>query len=402
MKILFLHALADPRLGGGAEEIVWEQMRGLRDAGHECVLLATTDQSGLRCIEQEDIKVWLAGIRNIYWPFQKTRPAAPLRLLWHALDSYNPWMQGYLREVVEQERPDVASLHNLPGWSAASWATLARLGVPAVQVLHDYYPICVKATMYQQERNCTRQCAQCRAFRLPHRTLSRRVQAVVGVSRFMLARHEALGYFQDVPIKRVIHNARSPQVLGIETAAPTEVHHGLRFGFIGRLDPAKGIEPLIAAFRTLDLPGAELWIAGSGRAEYTHKLNGLAGDSRIRFLGRVAPQAFYLKVDVVVVPSLWNDNLPGVVFEALAFGKPVIGARRGGIPEMIQHGENGYLYEPDEPCALQAALRALQDDALRTRLTQQAKPSSAPFMDLRQWVSSYEALYREAAGRGSG
>jgi glycosyltransferase involved in cell wall biosynthesis len=397
MKILFLHSLAEPELGGGAEQIVWEQMRGLRDAGHECVLLATSDTAGLSRTEQEGITIWKAGIRNVYWPFHKKRPAAPWRLLWHALDSYNPWMQGYLREVVAREQPDVASVHNLPGWSAASWKTLAQLGVPTVQVLHDYYPICIKTSMYKKGRNCAGQCVGCWVFRLPHRALSRHVKAVVGVSRFMLDRHRALGYFEGVPIQRVIHNARDANELGSGGASVIVPHEGLRFGFIGRLDPAKGIEPLIDAFLAAGLPNAELWIAGSGRQHDEERLHSKTTDPRVRFLGRVAPRDFYPQVDAVVVPSLWNDNLPGVVFEAFAFGKPVIGSRRGGIPEMIRHRENGLLFEPDAPGELQAVLEGMADDALRAQLTAQAKPSSGPFVDMAGWVAQYEALYREVS-----
>jgi glycosyltransferase involved in cell wall biosynthesis len=395
MKILFLHSLEDPERGGGAEQTLWTLMRGLRDVGHECVLLATSDKPGLERREREGITVWQAGIRNVYWPFHQKRPAAPWRLVWHALDSVNPWMQGYLREVVATEEPEVASVHNLPGWSAASWVTLARLGVPAVQVLHDYYPICVKASMYRQGRNCTGQCAGCRVFRLPHRALSRRLAAVVGVSQFMLDRHRKLGYFEGVPMQRVIHNARAPQALGVENMPPAEPHSGLRFGFIGRLDPSKGIEPLVAAFLAVDLPDAELWIAGSGKQDYEKRLRGSIRDSRIRLLGRQRPADFYPQVDVVVVPSLWNEALGMVVAEALAFGKPVIGSRRGGIPEMVRHGENGLLFEPDAPGELQAALESVRDETLRARLAAQARPSSAPFMDMARWIGAYEALYRE-------
>lgn len=397
MKILFLHSLAEPELGGGAEVIVWEQMRGLRDAGHECVLLATSDTTGLKRTEREGITVWKAGIRNIYWPYHKKRHAAPWRLIWHALDSYNPWMQSHLREVVAQEKPEVASLHNLPGWSAASWTTLAKLDVPTVQVLHDYYQICTKTTMYRNNCNCVGQCAECRAFRLPHRALSSKVTAVVGVSRFMLERHFSLGYFKDVPIQQVIHNARSPNALGTEEVSAPAPHAGLRFGFIGRIDPTKGIEPLIDAFLAADLPNAELWIAGSGKQQEEERIHSKTHDPRVRFIGRVVPREFYPQVDAVVVPSLWNEALGMVVAEALAFGKPVIGSQRGGIPEMIHHGKNGLLFEPDTPGELKIALEAIADDNQRAQLTAQAKPSSAPFVDMAEWIGQYEALYRSIA-----
>jgi glycosyltransferase involved in cell wall biosynthesis len=89
-----------------------------------------------------------------------------------------------------------------------------------------------------------------------------------------------------------------------------------------------------------------------------------------------------------------------VVFEALAFGKPVIGARRGGIPEMIHAGENGLLFEPEHPEELVAALRQLAGDAaLRTRMGQAARASAAPFLDRDGWIDCYATLYADLARR---
>lgn len=401
MKILFLHALAEPELGGGAEMTLWTLMRGLRDSGHEPVLLATSDNAGLGKTEREGITVWQGGIRNVYWPYHKKRPAAPWRLVWHALDSYNRWMQGYIRKVVRYERPDVASLHNLPGWSVASWRTLADVGCPTVQVLHDYYSICVRSTMRCEKTNCARQCIRCRAFRVPHGILSRKVNAVVGVSKYVLDAHRKHGYFAGVPIQRVIHNARAAEALGLDTFVREEPHMGVQFGYIGGLSEAKGVETLIKAYQAAELPGSKLLIAGSGKEDYERYLRAKVDDDHIRLLGYVSPREFYPQVDVVVVPSLWNEPLGMVVAEALAFGKPVIGSRRGGIPEMIRDGENGLLFEPEAPGELKAALEALQDDTLRARLTELARPSARPFLDMAGWVDTYEALYREVVSESA-
>lgn len=396
MKILFLHEVADPTLGGGGEVIIWEQMRGLRDAGHTCVLLATAPERGLRCRQHDGITVWTAGIRNVYWPFDRVRPRPLLRLLWHALDSYNPWMSSYIRQVVLTERPDVASLHGLAGWSAASWQILHRLGIPIVQVLHGASAICPRGTMHKQKRNCQRQCVTCRFFRLPHRVLSRQVCGVVGVSQFILNRHQKLGYFSNVPIQRVIHNTRAPRSLGLDMRSVSTSKKGLRFGYMGRLDVTKGIELLLNAFLSVDFQSAELWIAGHGKQDYERQLRRRFNDGRIHFMGHVRPHDFFHAVDVVVVPSLWNDTLPGVVFEALAFGKPVVASKRGGIPEMITDGENGLLFEPDDPENLKMLLQRLHsEESLRTTLAAGAKHSAPPFLDTAGWCSTYEELYRE-------
>ncbi len=395
MKILFLNNLADQEKGGGGEVIVWEQMRALKSKGHECILLATSEKPGLERTEKEGITIWQAGIKNIYWPFHKKRPSTPSRFIWHTLDIYNPWMQVFLRKIVAVEKPDITSIHALQGWSSASWKILSRLGVPSVQILHGYESICVNSSMYKNGHNCTAQCARCRAFRLPHRKLSQHLQAVVGVSRYILEKHLSLGYFKNVPIQRVIHNARSPKSLNIDIAQSPTPHQGTRFGFIGRLHPTKGISLLIEAFLAVDLSDTELLIAGSGKEQYEAQLHSQVHSARIQLLGRVTPRDFYPQVDVVVVPSLWNDNLPGVVFEALAFGKPVIASRRGGIPEMIRDGENGLLFEPDSAGELESALIAMHDNNLRAKLTAQARSSSLPFTDIDHWASTYEALYQE-------
>ena len=398
MKILYVNGFGERRGHGGAEETLWTLMCGMRDAGHQCALLATAAERGLVRSEEDGITVWKAGIRNLYWPNPRNRHRPATRALWHMQDAYNPWMQEYVRKVAHTERPDVVSLHNLPGWSAAAWRTLNQLGIPTVQVLHDYYAICPRTTMYKNGSNCTGQCSSCAALRLPHRALSRRLTAVVGVSQYILDAHLRLGYFADVPIQRVIHNVRAPEALGCDGVGHISPHSEVRFGFIGTLTASKGVSELIDAFLQATMPNAELWIAGTGNPEYERRLRVRAGgDNRIRFLGRVTPADFYPHVDVVVVPSVWNDNLPGVVFEAFAFGKPVIGSLRGGIPEMIHNGDNGLLFEPDYPQELSTAMRRLGADAtLRRRMGTAARASAGSFLDLGRFTRGYEDVYGAA------
>jgi glycosyltransferase involved in cell wall biosynthesis len=396
LKILFLNTFDAPADGGGTEVTIWTLMRSLTAAGHQCVVLSTSGERGLHCHEREGIRVWRAGIRNIYWPSVKgSKPPAWSRLLWHMIDSYNPFMQRHLKAVVRNECPDIVSVHNLPGWSSATWQTLRGLGLPTVQVLHDQYALCAKSSMYNRDENCPSPCASCRALRLPHRALSQNVTAVVGVSRFILDRHLRFGRFSDVKCQQVIHNVRKAASLGLEK--PAHAHAGVRIGFIGRLDPSKGVIRLIDAFSQYDRADAELWIAGTGDREHEEHLKRAAqGDPRVRFLGRTSPEDFYPNVDVVVVPSLWNDTFPGVVFESLAFGKPVIGSRRGGIAEMIQQGRNGLLFEPDAPGELLSAIRLLSEDVEgRKAMAVRCRESSEPFLDTTGWVASYIALYEK-------
>jgi len=399
MKILHLNTYDDPVDGGGAEVVLWELMRGLASAGHDNVLLATSDQPGLKRMEHDGIPIWRAGLHNLYWPGNRTPKGAALRAGWHALDSYNPWMQIHLRKVLRTERPDVVTVHSLSGWSAAAWRTIHAEGIPIVQVLHDHYLLCPKTTMFNKGYNCEKQCTSCHLLRLRHPSLSNTLSAVIGVSRYILDRHIELGYFHGLALRKVIHNVRSPSALGlVEPLQVIETHGVLRIGFIGQLVPTKGVDILIEAFKAAVLPNVDLWIAGSGKPDYEESLRKNTASSSVLFLGRVAPRDFYPQVDIVVVPSLLREALGLVVAEALAFGKPVIASRRGGIPEMIKDGENGILFDPNRPDELKEALqRLVSDQALRVRMGRMAKISSANFLDVSQWIEGYLDIYRQLA-----
>lgn len=400
-KVLFLNPFDDPQDGGGAEVIMCRLAESFARRGVEAVVLSTWTGGGFQRIARNGVRIIRAGIRNVYWPNLNVHQRAAKRMLWHLLDSYNPFMQPILRQVLQAERPDVVEIHNLSCWSAAAWRTIADMKIPSVQVLHDNYVICPKTTMHKNGANCKGQCASCRLLRLPHRRLSNHVSAVVGVSRFVLDRHLGLGYFTDVPIRRAIHNVCDPGQLGIG-ASPSSVRTGkdknVRIGFIGRIEAVKGIELLLESFTRLEIPKVELSIAGGGKTEYVQSLRSRFQSERIRFLGRVRPRDFYPEVDLVVVPSLLNDTFPTVVIEALSFGKPVIGSRRGGIPEIIRHGHNGLLFEPDNPGELSAALLKLTEDAeLRDAMGRAARASVERFLDHDAWVSTHLALCREVA-----
>jgi glycosyltransferase involved in cell wall biosynthesis len=395
MKILFVHCMSGYEGQGGAEITLWYLMRALAAAGHHCKLAAVKPGYGSNTIRRDGIEVIEIGLKNIYWPYGGAERSAYKRIAWHALDSFNIFMKRALQRVCADFKPDVASVHNLPGWSIVAWDALLESGVPAVQVLHDYYPACVKRTMYRDGHNCVGQCTSCRLFRLPHRRKSRRLAAVVGVSRFILDRHILLGYFKHVPVRRVINNARHAEQLGSNRQVRRDADGRFRFGFIGSVTQVKGIEVLLNEFLDAEIDGAELWIAGNGNPRYMDQLRQKTVGRQIKFCGRIAPSDFYPQVDVVVLPSLWNDTFPGVAFEALAFGKPVIGAKRGGIPEMISDGENGLLFDPEESGGLRRCLeRVTKDKTLLRELTSCAAPSAEKFLDTEAWIDAYLEVYQ--------
>lgn len=141
-----------------------------------------------------------------------------------------------------------------------------------------------------------------------------------------------------------------------------------KIGFVGRLHRSKGVDVLIDAFCQLCMyaPGLQLSIAGLGEEKeaLAAQAAALGIKHRVTFAGVVPNEEignFIAGLNFLVVPSRM-DNLPTVVLEAFSTGTPVIGANSGGIPDMVQHEENGLLFESENADELYRAMKRLLDD----------------------------------------
>jgi glycosyltransferase involved in cell wall biosynthesis len=359
MKVLLLNALYTPYLLGGAERVVQSLAEGLADAGHEPIVITTAPQKGNRLDQVNGIKVYNIGLRNVYWPWGRVDKPKALKLLWHTLDTYNPWMAREVARILDAEHPDVVHTNNLAGFSPLVWQRVKERAVPLVHTLHGSYLLCPRTTMFRDGKNCEKQCAVCRPFALPRERLCDAVDVVVSVSRFTLERHTKLGVFAGTPEKRVIFNAchMQPSVLSSD-ARPLPI----RFGYLGLLDPTKGIDVLLASVTQLPRATWSLDVAGEGPTAYERYLRSQYEKPPVRFWGRSRPELFFPSIDVLVVPSIYNDPLPTVIIEALTWGVPVIGSTRGGIPELVADGHTGFLFDPDRPGDLLTKMQRYIDE----------------------------------------
>lgn len=386
MKICIVHTMYYPYKAGGAEITVQQIAEGLVQRGHKVVVVSTGKRNDLRW--HNGVKIYEIKLANLYWPFEDVFGRQLVKPFWHLLDAYNPVMAARLGSIIDNERPDFVQTHNLAGFSVAVWRAVKKRGLPVVQVLHDYYNLCVRSTMYNNWQNCTGLCTVCRLYRAPNRVLSGLVDVVVGVSRYVLGAHTSLGLFPNAK-KLVIHNGYTLS----HKVSPGRLGEKVRFGYIGRLHPTKGLDMLIDAFLAVDRPDTELIIAGEGESGYVQALRHRAHDKPVRFLGYTSREKFFPQIDILVVPSIWHDPFPGVCKEALAWGKPLIASRRGGIPEMVVNGETGWLFEPEEPSALEAAMRAVLIRRDEYEQMSAACIARAELFKEENMVDAYDKLY---------
>ena len=167
--------------------------------------------------------------------------------------------------------------------------------------------------------------------------------------------------------------------------------------FFGLLRPYKGIDVLLEAFREID--DAELWIAGMPRMPLDSLREGARRTpGMVRIVPRFVPDreiaAYFRRADLVVLPYREIEQ-SGVLYTALAFGKPIVLSEVGGFAELAAEGA-ARAVPPGDPVALRAAIRELlADDAERERLAAGARAEAAGPHSWDEAARRTLALYRE-------
>jgi glycosyltransferase involved in cell wall biosynthesis len=392
VKILIANTLYFPDEPGGAEVSTRLLAEGLVKAGLDVCVVCATGTGVDRVEVVNGVKVHRLRSVNLYWPHQRQKRGRVAKLLWHAIDLHNVMMARKLHSIIEQETPDVISTSNLSCLSIDIWRLANNAGVPIVHTVRDYYLMCPNALMYTHGKACTRQCGVCSVYAIPKRTASSRVSVAVGVSRFALQKHLESGYFPQAEHTAVIHNCAEP----FEGSGPpprTRRYEGgpVRLGVLGRVSPDKGLELLLEQLLADDTLQWTLAVGGTGDANYLRSIKAKYDDPRVEYLGYVKSSEFYGMIDVLVVPSIWNEPFGRVTVEAYSHGVPVVAADTGGLPEVVEPRTN-LVFEMARPGTiigkLHEAVALLNDPRVHERLRDYAAHFNRDAM-----VASYIELY---------
>jgi glycosyltransferase involved in cell wall biosynthesis len=206
-----------------------------------------------------------------------------------------------------------------------------------------------------------------------------------------------------------VHPLNPPAWSGVIPPSAARLDGPGRVGYVGRLEPRKGVEDLIVAARRFlrGRPKASVTIIGA-RSEsappgYEASLRAAARASgvmdRIEFAGwRTDGDAAVAEFDVLCLPSR-SEPYGTVAAEAAARGVPVVATRVGGVPEVVLDGETGSLVPPGDPPALAEAIARLVDDrALRGRMGGRARERALERFAPGPYADRVDAVLRAAVG----
>lgn len=380
MRVLLVNKRYIPHAQAGPAFSVQYLAEGLQRAGHHAsVLCRNPEVSGVREVRGVECR----GVHEALSPEEALQRAV---------------------RALDELKPDVVHVYFQQGFPVLQLLGQAQArGIATVQTICTYSYLCETGSLFKQRR-CTTFCDKCIAVSSAMQPINTALDGVVFVSRFVKEIHQTNGFFLEPPVQDVIWCSYDAEPGSVVRNVETTVSRPLRLGFLGRIDPAKGLPLLLPAVSSEALLGkVTLTIAGGAAPEVLMERR--TQYPSVRFLGFVDRTELFQQIDVLVVPSLWDDPLPRVIYEAYAHGIPVIGSLRGGIAEAIDDGITGLTFEPTEPGALERTILGLVEDRARVVKMSAAALDKAEAFSTRSVVPRYVNVYErsvEAAPKRQG
>ena len=402
MKILFYNHTSQV---SGAERVLLLLLARLRRDRFEPVLLCPAEgklQSNARSIGVHCESVDQLEARFTW------RPARLLRYLASFVS-----VVRRVRARVNESRPELIHANSIRAGLVVSTATIG-LGIPIIWHIHDLlpaHPLSTLVRLFVLLRPPVRIVAVSRASGNSLRgTLLRWFPVRVEVTTI----HNAVHKHEDSEELRAdLEAPRAPQTRTLALRKELRVRAAdPLIGVVGSLIPGKGQLELITAFAVVlkRIPNAVLLIIGSAifnrgdgyRERLTAEARALGIVDRVKFMEqRDDVPAIMRSLDLLVLNSK-SEACPLVVLEGLACGVPVLSTAVGGVPELITHGENGWLIPAGDGQKLASAIVSLtQLPHLRARLSENGRRHVEANFTVEKFMAQWESLYIDLPTRGA-
>lgn len=368
MKILMINKFLYPN--GGSETYIFKLGEYLIKKEHEVQYFGMEHEG--RCV----------GNRvNAYTSDMDFHGGSKLAKLTYPLKTiYSSEARTQLRKVLDDFQPDVCHLNNFNYQLTPSmileivkWRKQVGKQCKIVFTAHDYQLICPNHMM--NNPNTNQNCEKClggkftncmkgkcihgstaksaigmmEAYFWKWKGVYKYIDKIICCSEFLKKKMDSNSLFAKKTI--TLHNF----VEHVEWKQTEKKNYVLYFG---RFSTEKGIETLIQVCK--QLPNVPFIFAGTGPLEET--INDIPNIKNVGFQKGKALEKLIREAQFSIYPSEWYENCPFSVMESQMYGTPVLGARIGGIPELIEEGRTGELFESGNAEDLKNKIRKFWDD----------------------------------------
>lgn len=348
---------------GGSERHVFDLSKKLKEAGHIVIHFSMEDSRNV--VNADTSKKYF--IKNIDFKFSIKN----IVKLFYNYDAVKK-----IKKIIKEEKPDIVHLHNFAHhFSPVILSVIKKHHIPMVQTLHDYKLICPNYKLFSQGEtcmrckggkyyNCTiRKCmkdsylksllATVEAYYTKFFKFYSKIDFFIAPSEYMKDRILEFGYPESKV--RTIYNFIDVENKKNKKFGNGEINTKDEENFIfyfGRLSDEKGVCFLIEALQKVKNEKLKLKIAGNGPSleKLRKKVEKLKLGERVEFLGfldKKEVNSYIDKAKAMVMPSIWPENMPYSLLEAMARAKIVIASRVGGMPELID-GESGMTFKSED------------------------------------------------------
>jgi glycosyltransferase involved in cell wall biosynthesis len=330
---------------------------------------------------------------------------------------HNPFSRKKFSKFLRAAQPDVIHIHNLyPLISPSILPECTAQGIPVVMTVHNFRLACPNGLLMSRGEVCQR-CLGGREYWCVFRNCENDIFKSTGyalrtaAARILRRYYDHVNHFicltnfqrnilikEGLPQDRVSVLTNPVEIKVVKPSVEVEKNSVL---FVGRVSREKGITSLFDAARVCsDIP-----FVVAGNYEAMPEARELA-PGNVTLLGALPSQelgALYDKARIFVLPSVWYEGFPTVLLEAMSHGLPVVCSRIGGLPEIVDDGITGLLYEPGNVAELTEKFRILWDDPALCRKMGESgrqklndKYNAEKLLD--QVIGIYEKVIREANG----
>jgi glycosyltransferase involved in cell wall biosynthesis len=397
MKICQIIYTYPPHVTGGADIYAERISKELSEKGNELVVITTKPYDGLSSLKpsfemEKGIKVYRFYPMNIYSWINSAEKSLYQKMFWNALDIWNLHAYLVIKNILKKEKPDVVHIHT-PIWISLSvFDAVKSLNIPIIFTVHDYLLLCRRTLLLHTNGEvCSEPRSICKWYQgLSRKIVDNKPDMVLAPSQFILNMLTANGFFQEAELVTL------PLGTELKDGKVEKNYETIDILYAGSLIGHKGVDVLIRTFKNLKQKNIRLHILGKGADQDV--LEELArDDKRISFHGFVEGgklTGFYQKANVTVVPSVCFDNSPLVVYESFMNGTPVIGSRIGGIPELIEEGYNGFLFDTGNVTELENILQNLIENPSKLKSLEKGAFESRKKYDMKVHIEKLEKIYK--------
>ena len=362
---------------GGSEVVMFQEREFLLEHGHSVVDFSMHDDRN----QLSDFVDYFVEPQRYHGNSSNIAKIKSAINLVHSSEA-----QSKITDLILKTKPDLVHCHNIYHQLTPSIIGAAKkIGIPVVLTLHDYKPVC---PVYNRLRH-GQPCSACLDGDFRQVLMHRCADGSLGKSALLYAEavvQRWLGSYEKVDAfiapslfmqEAISHRIPRERIHLLYNGVTTEALRGTSADegyvlYLGRLSAEKGIRTLLKAHEASNGKWP-LLVAGTGPLETDLKLQ----HKQATYIGHVSGEqlkAVIKQAAVVVVPSEWYENCPMSVLEAMAYGKPVVGSRMGGIPELVVDEVTGLLFDAGNVKNLQNKLdRLMSDGVLRRRLGDNAR-----------------------------